>query len=376
MNNRPRLLLAVCLLLAPLVLPQLLDLLGVSEGQKAQEKRAKTSRPPAILALTDFKAYARQVTSAYADTFPFRDLLIRTNNALRLAVFHESPAKSVIVGRDGWLFNNLEYETEDWLNLWTISEAELDKAVAVQTARRDWLAARGIAHLVVIAPSKSTIYGEFLPPGYHKLREHSRLDRLADRLTRAGIDFVDLRPALFAAKAVRQAYWKTDTHWNDWGALMGSAAVVDALRKRLPNLPPVDVAGYRPEEVTIPGGDLSVLLLLENTLTERFTRMVPTFIPQAKPGPPPPYTNPATLSGRDMIVRETGNPSLPRALFFRDSFSSAAYPFLAENFSRSVFIWDHRFLTDIILAEKPDVVVLEAVERYLNATTIDNPPLR
>ncbi|GAB6037008.1 hypothetical protein JCM15519_15670 [Fundidesulfovibrio butyratiphilus] len=367
--------LALALLLAPLVLPQALGFFGVSEGPKAEEKRRKAEIPPASLLLSDPGTYGRKLAASYADNFPFRDWLIRKNNELKLAVFRESPVRTVIVGRDGWLFYNMESDLEDWLNLWSVSDEELDSAERILTERRDWLAAQGIAYLVVICPNKTTVYHEFLPTGFHKLGRVPRLDRLRDRLETAGLDFLDLRPAMRQAKSVRQAYWKTDTHWNDWGALVGSAAIVEALRPRFPDMPSIALEDYRPETVVVPGGDLARLMLLEDRFTERFEKMVPNFTPKAKPGPSRGYANPTTYSGREMVIRETDDPALPNALVFRDSFAKAAIPFLSERFNRSVYIWVHQFLPDIILAEKPDVVVFEAVERYQHAIQLGNPPL-
>ncbi len=365
--NRPLRILSLILLLLPLVLPQGLDLLGFADDPQAVEKRRKDPWPPLSLAAMDFKAYAKTLTATYADTFPFRDQIIRTANLLKMALFHQSPMKSVILGRDGWLFFNDEMDMEDWLNLTDYSQEELDNAVAIFTARGQWLARQGSSMLVVIAPNKSTVYGEFLPRSYYKLGPSPRLDQLAAAFTRAGIPFLDLRPALESAKAQRRAYWKTDTHWNDWGALMGCSAMVDTLRARFPAMTPLDPKDYEVREFTSTGGDLSAQMLLENRLTEQFIQMAPRFTPKAKDGPQPDYPNPATRPGRQLVVKETGDTRLPKAVFFRDSFSSAAIPFLAEHFRRSVYVWDHRFYPYIVQAEKPDVVVFEAVERYQHA---------
>lgn len=358
----------VVLLLAPLVLPEGLALLGVSEGLKAQENRLKTPLPPLALAFSDFKAFSKQLSASYRETFPFRDWMIRAGNTLKLAVFRESPSKNVLLGRDGWLFVNMEMDLEDWLGVDLYSPEELAKAVDVLAKRRDWLAARGCAMLLIVAPNKGAVYGEFMPPGMRKLSPVTRLDQLGEALNRAGIPFLDLRRALAEAKNVRRAYWKTDTHWNGWGAFMGSAAIVEALRARFPSMPPLKAEDYDVSESDIPGGDLAAMLLFENTtMRERGIDMIPRTPPRSRPAEPKGYKNPATLSGRDMIIRETGDPSLPKAVIFRDSFSSAAWPFLAERFSRSVFLWEHRFQPQIVLAEKPDVVIYEAVERYQHA---------
>ena len=97
----------VCLLLMPLVLPQGMALLGVSQGPQAVENRLKTPLPDVSLALTDFGAYSRQLVKAYAETFPFRDDMIRAGNVLKMKLYGASPSKSVILGSDGWLFVNM-----------------------------------------------------------------------------------------------------------------------------------------------------------------------------------------------------------------------------------------------------------------------------
>jgi hypothetical protein len=358
----------VVLLLLPLILPQGLALLGVSEGLKAQENRLKTPLPPLSLAFSDFKGFSKQLSASYRETFPFRDWMIRAGNTLKLAVFRESPSKNVILGQDGWLFVNMEMDLEDWLGVDLYSPEELAKAVDVLTKRRDWLARHGSEMLLVVAPNKGAIYGEFMPPSMRKLSPITRLDQLGEAMKGAGIPFLDLRKALTDAKSIRRDYWKTDTHWNGLGAFMGSAAIVDALRGRFPNMPPLRAEDYEVRESDIPGGDLAAMLLLENTsMREQGIDMIPRAPNRARPAEPKGYKNPATLSGRDLIIRETGDATLPKAVIFRDSFSSAAWPFLAERFQRSVFIWEHRFQPHIVLAEKPDVVIYEAVERYQHA---------
>jgi len=356
--------LCVALLIIPLILPEGLALLGVSEGPATQENRQKTPLPPVSLAFTNFRTFAAELTKAYPDVFPFRDWMIRSGNILKMAVSRQSPSKDVVLGRDGWLFYNMEMDLEDWLGVDLYSPEELEQAKRVLTRRRDWLAKHGIAFLVVVAPNKSTMYGEFLPASFHRLSKTTRLDQLAKAMREADIPFLDLRPVLKEAAQTRRTYWKTDTHWNDWGALKGSQAIVEALRERFPALPPLDPASYRVSESTRTGGDLSGILLMQDTLTERFIAMEPLAPNRAKPAEPRGYANPTPLSGRDMVIRETGDATLPNAVIFRDSFCRAAWPFLAERFNRSVFIWEHRFQPDIVLAEKPDVVIYEAVERY------------
>jgi alginate O-acetyltransferase complex protein AlgJ len=49
-----------------------------------------------------------------------------------------------------------------------------------------------------------------------------------------------------------------------------------------------------------------------------------------------------------LIAFEQPDSTLPRAVVFRDSFSTAMIPYLSEHFSRSVYYWDFR-LNDALI---------------------------
>ena len=65
------------------------------------------------------------------------------------------------------------------------------------------------------------------------------------------------------------------------------------------------------------------------------------------------------------LVTEIDDPSLPRAVIFRDSFTSRLVPFLSEHFSRAVYLWQNDFDADVVQKEHPDVVIQEIVGRHL-----------
>jgi alginate O-acetyltransferase complex protein AlgJ len=65
------------------------------------------------------------------------------------------------------------------------------------------------------------------------------------------------------------------------------------------------------------------------------------------------------------LVTEIDEPSLPRAVIFRDSFTSALVPFLSEHFSRAVYLWQNDFDADVVTKEHPDVVIQQIVGRHL-----------
>lgn len=311
--------------------------------------------------------------SAFNADFGLRRTLLRADNRLRLAVFGESPVKGVVLGRAPWLFYADEWAMEDFENRLPYSDADLANIRRILEERRDWLAARGVRFLVVVAPNKHTVYGENLPGKYAKARPDSRLDQVAAHLAEhSDVEFLDLRQTLRQAKTAGRVYDLTDTHWNDPGGFAGSQAILERLSSMLPG-----VQALSPDEYTLieregPGGDLARLLSLPDAYRERRLVLEKKTPLRAKPGTRD-YADPAAIPERAMAVRETGNEKAPRALVFRDSFAWKLIPFLSEKLRSAVYIWDHRFFPEIVEREKPDVVILECVERYLNALTLENP---
>jgi hypothetical protein len=71
-------------------------------------------------------------------------------------------------------------------------------------------------------------------------------------------------------------------------------------------------------------------------------------------------------AGEGRIVTEIPGSSLPRAVIFRDSFTSLLAPYLSEHFSRAVYLWQNNFDADDVLKEHADVVIEEIVGRHLH----------
>lgn len=357
-----------------LAAPVGLTLCGVPSGRLTVEKRSFAPKPETAQLWTDPAAYGPALAAYVRDAAPFRDHLIRAGFRLRLALLQESPMSSVVWGRDGWLFFTQESALDDYLRAIPLDANDIRDMVRIQKERRDWLAARGIVYVVVFAPNKATAYPEYMPAGLTPIGKFSRLDQIVGPLREAGVTVLDLRDPLAQAKAVRRAYLKTDTHWNGWGAFRASAALIGLLRDRLPALSPLSDDEYRVEEVREHGGDLAEMLVMPDLLPEVNLVPRPLGAALAHEGNPGTYADPANHPDRAMVVRETDRADWPRAVFFHDSFTRPMIPYLAERFSRSVFLWSHAFSPEIVLAERPQVVVLEVVERYVYALTLKNPP--
>jgi alginate O-acetyltransferase complex protein AlgJ len=361
-----------------LIAPHVVELWEAGSQAPSVEQRKMAARPDTSLILKSFPGYAAQFEQYYQDSFGLREQMIRWNNRLRLLLFAESPIPGVRIGRDGWLFYANEWALEEYENVIPYKDRDLAKIKEITEERIHWLERRGMKLFILVAPEKATIYGEYLPPAIHRIGSQSRLDQLADYLrSDPGIEFIDPRDALFRAKQVQRLYHRTDTHWNGYGALIGYVTLMERIAHYFPAVRIPSAGDFMVSAAEGRGGDIARMLSLDDVIKEERITVAPKFTPRAVDGSRP-YPDPvdtAVYPGRGMVVKETKDPRLPKALVFRDSFASPLIPLLAESFQSTVFVWTHDFLPELIEREKPDLIIFECVERYLNALTKGNPAL-
>ena len=109
-------------------------------------------------------------------------------------------------------------------------------------------------------------------------------------------------------------------------------------------------------------GDLARMLGLARVLREERLLLEPKRPRRARVVEPA-GAAPTDEEGR--LVTEIPGSRLPRAVIFRDSFTSPLVPFLSEHFSRIVYLWQNDFVVEEVAEERPDVVIYEIVGRHL-----------
>ncbi len=307
-------------------------------------------------------------------TFGFRKLLVRWENMLDIFGLASSTMyHPVLVGKDAWLFLSQENGdlnvVDNYRGLSLFTPEQLRAWVDIFTERKNWLSARGIQYLVVIAPNKHTVYSEYLPSQYNRIGGQDRMDQLTGALEKAGIDVLDLRETMASIKDKALAYYRTDNHWTTYGAF---AAYVEIMKRLGKYFPPManQLKGAYDIEISpgLPGG-LAYMLALGDKFPEDKVTFIPKEPRKAKPVAVD-YSNPMYF--QPPVVMETGNPDQPRAVVFRDSFAHELIPFLSEHFSRVVYLWPYPtalknvrlFDREVIEKEKPQLVIDEFVERY------------
>jgi alginate O-acetyltransferase complex protein AlgJ len=257
---------------------------------------------------------------------------------------------TVVSGIDGWLYYGTDFRDacNPVLSAPVIAQRFQQLSEIMQRAGKQFV--------MVIAPDKSDIYPEYLPPADQGVTCTSKAQAAlwAALAANPPAGYQDLRGALEAAKAKDPGtllYRKLDTHWNGVGALIYGRVLADSLDPRL-----------WPTTTVTPLGDSAAQTDLEALLGQRTTEEAPLFS-VTRPGVV------QTLNTASQLANTTTDAPLvtPKTLFISDSFTESARfainPFFAQagfiNSSAASSAYDE--LVESI--KSAQIVVLEIVER-------------
>jgi len=340
------------------------------------EKRRLAELPALRLQASALAEFPLKFEAYFNDHFPFRDHLIRWNNLAKLRYLGISPHANVTLGKDNWLFLTYEHVGDNPHKSRPFSPTELARCQALIESHTSLLAQKGIRYIFLITPDKQTIYPELYP------RKRSiRLNQLLDHMrTHSQATCPDIRSHLVSTKAKQQVYYRTDSHWNEYGAYACYECLSEILRTWFPRVRTVPLSDF--EIVAEPSppyalwyyGDLSWLLGgLADQYTEKWwylkarcgyrAHKTDEVVPMKAPLGP----------GSHSYATEQKDSTLPKAVVFHDSFGVRLAPLLSESFHRVVFIPSSQFDPDVIEREKPDVVIFQMVERKLEYTVAPDP---
>jgi alginate O-acetyltransferase complex protein AlgJ len=328
----------------------------------SNENRQLAGAPKLPRNFKDAQRYSDRWLDFFRDHFGFRNTLIHAVAETQVHGFVADTNGNVIIGKNGWLFfrPDGDHNLIAYRGLNPFSEDELTAWQNFLERRNAWLASKGIPFLVVIPPDKQTIYPEFLPLGYEKLRAESRLDQLIARLlqTHSPVHLIDLRPSLMAAKPTALLYHKTDTHWNDSGAFVAYGVIIKAVQELLPrwHIIPQTMNNFVRTPVHPEVGDLARMMDMPDQYPDRGFQLLPRI----------PYDVPLGLEDRNAtVVFDSHDPTKPHLVIYRDSFTIALAPMLGPHFSRVAYACYYSLDPNLIEQEKPDLLISEFLERNL-----------
>lgn len=286
--------------------------------------------------------------------------LWQIDTLIRYRVFRDRVFGSVLAGQNNWLVYTGENSLDDFQRTIPYTDEQLFQIQQGVDGMTRFLQQKGITFLVVVAPNKNTIYPEYMPRQIQVIGKQSRLDQvIAYQQQHGQAQILDLRPALLQARQERPVFYETDTHWNPYGAYAGYVQVINSLQKEFPNLKPHALNEYRYTIDAVKRGDLASNWL-QSASEEPFFLLDPVFERNVSR---------FELLQERVLYSFRYNDSasgMPRAVVYHDSFMAWLSPFLSDHFSKAVYIWSGQIDEQYIDSEKPDIVIFECTERYLD----------
>jgi hypothetical protein len=298
--------------------------------------------------------FPQSYSSYFNDHYRLHDQYIDAFHSIRLWVLKEKEFPNVLMGKEDWLYYTGENNIRDFECTSPFTRKELDSLVERLQGWHNQLSSMGVDFYLVIAPNKEAIVPQYLPDGIRTGWSICRIDQVMNVLAETNVRTLDLRPPLLAVAGDSQVYHRTDTHWNDTGALIAVNEILKMLRLDDPRIEHPSFEQYSMEQRSFQG-DLSRFIPKDARFVEQAVFLTPVGGHKAK----------ITQGESRWVFSNHKDPSLPKVIVFRDSFSDALIPFLAEHFSNGIYV--HSFVVDFDLVEKeqPDIVILEIAQRYL-----------
>ncbi|MGB0390012.1 MAG: alginate O-acetyltransferase AlgX-related protein [Salibacteraceae bacterium] len=313
--------------------------------------------------------FTKQLEEYLNDNFSLRPMFAFIHSTLNYYVFNcSSIPENVIVGQNEYLFPVKLDILKDYKSRVSLTEAQLKSITTGLIERKEWLKKLGIPYLLVLVPNKHTVYPELMSRAIIRGSKPSRLDQLLAYVQHnSDLIIEDLTDELMLAKQTNTTplYYKRDMHWNNFGAYWGYRKIMDNLSFHYPDLKPYSLTEFDTSSANYDNGDLAQILNLNKFLLKKEVEF------DLKMG----FTkNQYAFNSTERAGEIWVNIAQKRKLImFRDSYAVNLVPFISNHFRRSVFIWDQHFDYKLILSEKPDVVVQEVAELFIDHLLFENP---
>lgn len=352
-----------------LVFPMLNDTLGLVKDIDNFENRQAAKRPDFDINKLD--PFPNAFDTFYNDRFNLRARIIQAFNLYTLEYLKKSPIpEKVILGENKWLYS-AGPEMDSYQGKNRLTEKELLDFKTELEYRKAYLEKLGCEFYFLIAPAKANIHGEHIPYQYSRINKQCWGEQLIAYLTKnSTVKPISIFENLRSKKTEEDVYYHLDNHWNSLGGFYAANAVLNSVHKKFPSCKAIPRNDYKIKRSGECGGNLQKMLGNLPIFSEQcfeLENLVTLKAKQGKAGGHPPlagFPYPWEYE-RD---KEIADSTAPKLLVISDSFGENIFPYLTENFSRSVKIfdaWQYKLNEDIVLKEKPDVYLLVIHEPLL-----------
>uniref|UniRef100_Q07IQ1 AlgX/AlgJ SGNH hydrolase-like domain-containing protein n=1 Tax=Rhodopseudomonas palustris (strain BisA53) TaxID=316055 RepID=Q07IQ1_RHOP5 len=379
-TNAPKIISVV--FLAFIFLPGLMGVTGLRTDFDLQlEQRPRTPFPALLSSHSDFDTVSREFEAAYLDHIGFRRHLIKLHSYLKAALFGVPPNNRTVFGIDGWMYTaggpvdiflskvrfDAKHAGPKWFDFLETRNELAKKASAI--------------YKFTVAPDKLDIYPEYFPP---RLGRRGPVDFLAEFGSCCGLQalgYVPLRDRLVERKFDFDLpiYYRTDFHWNQYGAEIAVELLIEEVAKENSTIP------------RLSRDDLIFAKELYKTGSEAINTGLPEYFAETEPKvalnskywdyKSTEIVDPAKLvsgSYRTLTTKSLLVTARLRTLVIHDSFGDQWINYFPRSFGEVIAvgtraILSHETVRLLIEIWKPDVIIEELAAAKLTMTPPERP---
>lgn len=338
------------------------------------EKRSLAELPPLPTNAPEVRRFFSGIDSYLNDHFGFREWMVyRYQREIRKRFEDVSTLTKVMKGTSDWYFVTENGSLEDFTGRGLLSKNELKEWLGTYRAKKKWLEDQGIRYLFIVPPNKMTVYGDFLGEPWLSQKGNTRLAQLRDAMEESDkTSFLDLSPPLLQRRD-ENLYFKSDTHWNQYGAYIGYLSIAEKIESIFPgsnfkkDFTFSKTVTRTCEKKAHDCGDLTYMVLDYEPFEESF-KVVDEFTSCTDVQDFDYKLSSIDMSVPSPYIAKTCSTGELTALVFRDSFFETLEPYVSENFKEVIYLWkyyDQKNIEELLLIFKPDIVIEEKGQRKL-----------
>jgi len=196
---------------------------------------AETHRPTLRATAWWRGQFQEQFERWFGQRVGFRPWMVRTDNQIGISLFREVSARTadrVVLGREGVFYQQSGLTARNRMDL--VPVAQLRELARQARTAQDLLAARGVAFVLVITPSKAEIYPENIPSSRclpESTRRWSNYQSAVRLLREQGVNLIDAHALFVELKASTpyRLFPPQGIHWNLYSASLVTAQILDLL---------------------------------------------------------------------------------------------------------------------------------------------------
>lgn len=205
----------------------------------SETEKRKLANPPT----SDFftAEYKSELQAWLSDNIGFRDDFLELRTNVMYKGLNKMTTDDVQKGKDGWFFYTPDYNIEIATGEYPLDEAHLKEIAEAQQAISDHYKEEGREYVLVLTPSKASIYPEYLFGEYSVTT--TPIDIVADYLKEhTDVVVINTKDTLLSHKPDGQLFLKEDTHFTQLGAYYCYTAIVNGLNEAgIADITPVEI---------------------------------------------------------------------------------------------------------------------------------------